>query len=370
MITGCQSVFITWLNSSHMLDTVQHVRDLVAECIALRSYVNFVAFLFGWPEAKAEAQSQEVRLKQLARIRRSTEDAESWSTFSSENDVTLLLAALCEDKEASAQRRTWCKQNPIPILCDDEVLESLARRVKDGPAVVLSKDEIEKHFDFSRAFPFWDWIPVYTRIWFAFGLHWSYPDADLFQSMAFFHDETARAYQGVDSALSDMTSGKDRRADLFRGLPAKKMFACQTVVNACLLVEAFLNGIASVALKKTGARLSEEERSSLGEEKFVNTQDKLVKSVKLISPRNVGLDRDKQPYGAFREIQQSRDSIIHLKSSTVGVYESIGHETASRAADTAIAVIREVCRCLAVKSPEDATFPPWLKNRGSDGLFH
>jgi len=80
------------------------------------------------------------------------------------------------------------------------------------------------------------------------------------------------------------------------------------------------------------------------------------------------LDAGKQPYQDFREIQESRDSIVHLADSKIGAYESIGPAEASRAADVAIAVIREICRCLAA-DPNQVAFPPWLKDRGPDGLF-
>jgi hypothetical protein len=91
-------------------------------------------------------------------------------------------------------------------------------------------------------------------------MHWSYPDADLFRSMAFFHDQAIRASGDVGAALSEMGNGSDRRASLFHGLRMKKLFACQAIVNACLVVEAFLNGLASIALiKKAGAFSRQDE---------------------------------------------------------------------------------------------------------------
>jgi hypothetical protein len=159
----------------------------------------------------------------------------------------------------------------------------------------------------------------------------------------------------------------------------KKIYACQTIVNACLVVEAFVNGLASVALNKLGGSLSKEEKLFLQElrehngtikQRFVRTQDKLVEWVKLMCPRSpkVGLEAGRAPYQDFREIQQLRDSIIHLSSSKAESFESIGHTAASRAADVAIAVIREICRCLAA-DPSCAAYPPWLRDRGPDGLF-
>lgn len=51
-----------------MIAPIDQVRELVVECLSHRMYVNLVAYLFGWPEAQAEARSQEARLSQLRDI--------------------------------------------------------------------------------------------------------------------------------------------------------------------------------------------------------------------------------------------------------------------------------------------------------------
>jgi hypothetical protein len=215
------------------------------------------------------------RLQQMIGLQRGIDDPEWWRNYAAANDIDELVAALKRDRDEAAKNREFWKNKPIPIRCDDATLEALALRVEHGPPVVLTKAEVEKYFDFSPAVHFWEWIPEYTRIWFAFGMHWSYPDADLFRSMAFFHDEAVRASQGIESGLSEMAQGRDRRACLFRGLSMEKLFACQAIVNACLLVEAFLNGLGSVALSGKAGSFSQEQQESLRDTKehHVSTKD-------------------------------------------------------------------------------------------------
>jgi hypothetical protein len=360
-----------------MTDAVDRIRRLVADCITLRKYVNYIAFLFGWPRAIAEARSQEERLEELLVLQQEMSDANRRKSYEAENDLDALVMELEHEKEQAAKSRDFWRANPIPIRCDDATLESLALRVRRGPPVILTKPQIEEVFDFSGAVHFWDWIPEYVRIWFQFGMIWSYPDVDLFRAMAFFHDEALRASRGVATALSEMSGGTDRRATLFRGLSLKKMYACQSIVNACLLVEAFLNGLASVALSRKDASLSTKERLYLSEkqekdgavrQKFISTQDKLAEWVRILSSRNEGLDRERNPYQDFNRILELRHSIVHLERSKIGIYESIGQEKASVAATAAIEVIREICRCLA-KDSEKPAFPGWLKSYGADGFF-
>jgi hypothetical protein len=288
-----------------------------------------------------------------------------------------IIRAFEQERKLTAKKKEEWRQPPFPVRCDDATLEALALRVEHGPPVLLTKAEVETYFDFSRFFVFWEWVPEYTKFLFAFGIHWSYPDADLFRSMAYFHDEALRAFQGVESALSEMAEGRDHRARLFHGLPMKKLFACQAIVNACLLVEAFLNGLASVALSKEAASFSKQEALFLRElkekdgverQRLVSTQDKLADWVKLISPREVGLDRGRNPFQDFEKVLELRHAIVHLSTSKVATYESLGHDEATRAADSAIAVVREICRCLAV-DPARPSYPGWLKDRGPDGFF-
>ena len=360
-----------------MVVSVHEIRALVTECLALRKYVNCVHRLFGWSQAETEARAQQPRVTQLLGLERGINDPERWQSYAAANDIDELVAALKQDRHEAAKNREFWKSKPIPIRCDDATLETLALRVEHGPPVILTKAEIETHFDFSSAVHFWEWIPEYTTIWFAFGMHLSYPDADLFRSMAFFHNEAVRASQGVESALSEMAQGRDRRASLFSGLRMKKLFACQAIVNACLLVEAFLNGLASVALSKNAGSLSRQEELFLREvqrkggvekQRFVSTQDKLAEWVKLISPRKVGLDRGRSPFQDFDKALELRHAIVHLAASKVNTYESLDHKEATRTTDAAVAVIREICRCLAV-DPARPSYPGWLKDRGPDGFF-
>jgi hypothetical protein len=346
-----------------MAVSVDRIHALKADCLELWKYINCIHRLFGSP-AEAEAQAQTLRMQQLkGQIEqlRYSRDPEA---------RTKLIRAFEQEREIAANKKEEWKRGPFPVLCDDATLEALALRVEHGPPVLLSKGEIEKHFDLSRAIHFWQWLPEYTRVLFAFGMYWSCPDADFFRSMAFFHDEAVRASQGVETALSEMANGRDRVANLFRGLSMKKLFACQAIVNACLLVEAFLNGLASVALSRKAGSFSPEEESSLQDTKHhpVSTQCKMAEWVKLMSPRKVGLEKGRNPYQDFNKILDLRHAIVHLGTSKIETYESLGHEEATLAADAAVAVIREICRCLAVDATRPG-YPGWLKERGPDGFF-
>lgn len=353
-----------------MADSVDRLHALQAECVQLWKHMNCIHRLFGSP-AELDAQAQALRMEQLkTRIERLRESRDPEAPAK-------IVRAFEQEREIASKKKDEWRQPPFPVRCDDATLEALALRVEHGPPVFLTKAEVEMYFDFSRFFVFWEWIPEYTKFWFAFGIHWSYPDADLFRSMELFHDEAVRAFKGVESALSEMAQGQDHRARLFRGLPMKKMFACQAIVNACLVVEAFLNGLASVALSRRSASFSRQEELFLREsqekggverQKFVSTQDKMAEWVKLISPRKIGLDRGRSPFQDFEKVLDLRHAIVHLAGSKIETYESLGHEEATHAVDAAVAVIREICRCLAV-DPAQPSYPGWLKHRGADGLF-
>lgn len=357
----------------------RRVRDLVEQCLAGRLYVNYIAYLFGWKEAENEGRVQKEELEFLVGLQATLDDTEQSAALEDSGSLSDLVARLNEDLAKADASRDWWRQNPVPVICDDETLKSLAIRVRNGPPVILSKAEIESHFDMSHAVRFWDWMPTYTKVWFAFGLHWSLPDANVFESMAYFHDETLMESQHTQSVLGDMGNSQDRRSDLFASLPRKKMFACQTLINACLCVESFINGLASVARTKLASELSDDELLFLSEQRmkngmlkqrFVSTQDKLVDWVKLMSPQTpkVGLEKGKSPLQDFREIQRLRDSIVHLSDTKADEYDSIGEDDASRAVDVTISVIREICTCIA-SDPKHVAYPPWLKDRGSHGFF-
>ena len=356
-----------------MASTIDRIHALNAECVELWKYINCLHRIFGsYVEADARDQDQrkkqlEIRVKQLQ--------------VSQERDADIqIINAFEQEKTIAIKTKELWRQGPFPILCDEATLEKLALRVQHGPPVILTKPEIETYFDFSKAILFWEWIPDYTTIWFAFGMHWAYPDADLFGTMTYFHDKSAHAIQDVQSTLLEMISGRDARANLFQSQQMKKLYTCQTIVNACLLVEAFMNGLASVALKRKAESFSKHDQLDLQEQKeekgiikqkFVRIEDKMVEWLKLISPRKIGLNRGEAPYQDFKKILKLRHAIVHLSAAKVETYESLGHIEATQAADATVTVtvIREICMCLAV-DPAQPQYPGWLKDRGPDGLFN
>ena len=81
------------------------------------------------------------------------------------------------------------RNEPFKVKCSDKKLLQVALRIKDEGYVKFDKKELEKILDFSNYFEFWDKVPNYTTITFGGGVLISSPEADLFQSMCWFHDQ-------------------------------------------------------------------------------------------------------------------------------------------------------------------------------------
>ena len=282
--------------------------------------------------------------------------------------------------QAEERKALWKKgvYAPMKVRCPDDEVYRMANQIKADGFVELTKRELEERFDLSRAVRGWAQIPGYTRINLHGGLGFVSPEAELFRSMCWLNNETLRTGRDMDDRRRAVASG-DADVDAYESsFDVHRTMCRQTVVSAFLVVEAYLNGLASAFLANRGDRLSEKERLWLQErarkpsgveyQRFVKTDEKLHGWIKLMSPRDETFDKGRDPFQGFIRIKKYRDALVHMAEEKVLRFWSVDAETAGDAADTASRIIEHISRCLA-PDPDRAEYPFWFVPRQADGTF-
>ncbi len=76
-----------------------------------------------------EGRAQQDSIEKLVGLRDALQKGEY---FGSATDMGLMAESLRENLADAEASRTWWRQNPVPVLCDDHTLQSLASQVKAG----------------------------------------------------------------------------------------------------------------------------------------------------------------------------------------------------------------------------------------------
>lgn len=275
--------------------------------------------------------------------------------------------------------KTLWQSGPVKILCSDDKLLDIALRVRERGFVTLSKGELEEFLDFSAAVDFWDRIPNYTVYRLGGGIAVSSPELDLFESMCWFYDEALRTHRELLEYREQLESPQVD-ASVYHMKSREHFIMCrQTLVSAFLLVEAFINSVAHASLSDPNANFTEDQRLYLSEktkdkngherQKFVPIENKLYEWVKIIGPTGKTFNKGSNPFQEFKRIKQYRDAIVHMSASKVEHFRSIDFDVASKAAHTALEMIKKISKFTAPE-PHNVEYPFWLREPDDDGMFH
>lgn len=269
----------------------------------------------------------------------------------------------------------------VGVRCSDEQLKNFALTIRHNGQIRLPKAEAEKHFDFTHLIPFWSQLPDYVEVVLGAGIGLSSPEFDLFQSMSWIYDEAVQLHSDLllKKKRIEAEDFELKEAHEFQELSARLILLCrQVVLNAYLVIEAFINGLAHVFCSFADADLTQHQRLYLRElgidntgrerRRLISTEEKLVEWVKIMSPSGKTFDRGKEPFQSFRTLRQYRDSLVHFGKTKVGRLNEINFPAAKHAVETTLSIIDSVCGFVA-KEGQPATLPFWLKRPGQDGLF-
>lgn len=362
--------------------SIKKIIRIIDECLLVQGYVRAFCDLFGiWPE-RTPAQFELI----ATLLERKTYYEGAFRTAKKLkkkiilpdgrhviNEFTKILHQLKQDKNR------W-KNEAVKVLCSDEVLIEMAEEYRQKQSFVrFKKEEIEKYFDFSIAVPFWNQIPDYTLIMLGGGLSVSSPEYDLFNSMCWLHDEAVKTHKEF---LERKKRIDDKSFDLdsFLRLHTIHGHLCvQTTISAFLVLEAHLNGLSHLYLKKSPSDLTEEQRLYLNEKikdkngkvrrKFVPIQEKLHRWIEILSPHNQTFDKGGRLFQDFMQLKAYRDSIVHFSETKMDDYFSIDFETAKHSVRTVIAIVEKIDEMTAPSSAH-AHKTWWLKDLEDDGLFN
>jgi hypothetical protein len=153
----------------------------------------------------------------------------------------------------------------------------------------------------------------------------------------------------------------------------------QTLINAFLLVEAFINSIAEASLTDKTKNFTEEQKMYLKEQvkdkngkvrqKYVPIEDKLYEWTKIVSPTGTTFNKGSNPFQNFMKIKEYRDAIVHLAALKVKSFRAIDFKVASKAALVSLEIIKLISEYTAPDS-NNIEYPFWFAEPHDDGLFH
>lgn len=225
---------------------------------------------------------------------------------------------------------------------------------------------------------FWNKIPGYTLVQLGSGITVSSPEFELFESMCWCHDEAFRTKKELDEFKKKKDWSKDSISSYRQLLGLHAMHCRQTVINAFLLIESFVNGVVHVSLSLPNKTLTHEQRLYLTErvkdkigvekQKFVSIENKLHEWIKIISPNNSTFDKGSRVFQEFMKIKEYRDAIVHLSASKVSNFRTIDFNVASNSVRTVIEMIKRISEFIAADS-HNVEYPFWLKSSDPDGMF-
>jgi hypothetical protein len=293
------------------------------------------------------------------------------------------LPALAENRKAfdkiisttAKDALIWRSHEIFSGIKNPHGLNTLARKIEDSGSAILRKTEVRKFFNLSRIVPGWDKAPPYTLVILRGGLSISSPEHDLLLSACLSYNTATSVREKNRHSLPEADFADVEGAIDMNSL---HFISCRQVILDCyLLIEAYMNGLASEFLESHGNSLSLEEQLYLkerrlrkGEEapKFVSTGEKLIKWTKMISPRKETFSKDSEPFLGFMRIKEFRDSIVHLSESKVNSYRDIDYSTAVDAMKTTLKLIEYICQCIS-PNPDSVTLPFWMRELNLNGFF-
>lgn len=363
---------------------VKKILQLIKEAIRNVDYANSICWVFGFTSHDIPKQTalflklleyHEEYEQLLVQIRAAQKRGRSLHVLNLEDNVTKFEQIV---EHTRITKDIW-KNGPIKTLCSDMKLLSIALEVKEKGYVHLNKTEIEKIFDFSRVVSFWNRIPAYTTFLLGGGIAVSSPEFDLFQAMGWAYNKAVKTSREV-SAYREQIGKADIDIAAYGEKAGLHSLMCrQTLINAFLLVEAFINSIAEASLTDETRNFTQEQRMYLKEQvkdwngrvrqKFVPIEDKLYEWTKIVSPAGRTFNRGSNPFQDFVKIKEYRDAIVHLAGPKVKSFRAIDFKVASKAALVALEVIKLISEYTAPDS-NNIEYPFWFGEPHADGLFH
>jgi len=367
--------------------SVKKILQLIEALIINVDYTNCVYWILGISSNDTPAQTSFFRylLEQREEYRRlylQIRDAQkkgrSFLVLNVEDRVTMFEQLL----DISYRTKNMWKNDPVKILCSDSKLRDLAIQVKEKGLVELSKIEIEKYFDFSKIVSFWNRIPSYTSFIVGGGIRFSSPEFDLFEAMCWSFNEMVRTNHEM-LALRSQVEKTDSDMSVFYVYGyklSKQLIMCrQTVINAFLLVEAFINSVADSSLADPTRNYTNEQKLHLRErakdkndnerQKFVPIEIKLCEWTKIISHTGKTFNKGDKLFQEFMKVKEYRDAIVHLSATKIKKYYLIDFEIAHKAVQLALEMVKKISEYTAPDS-NNIEYPFWLAEPQSDGLFH
>ena len=175
----------------------------------------------------------------------------------------------------------------------------MALEIREQGSIHLTKREIDERFDFSRIVSSWEHVPHYIKVSLGMGIRMASPEFDAFEAMCWFHDEAVRSHEEVVRERNRLGGEEIDGSAYFAALGKHGIARREAVINACLVVEAYMNGLASAFLEKRRESLDEatvlylsemvKDRNGTPRRQYVGLAEKLYEWVKNHEPasRNV-----------------------------------------------------------------------------------
>jgi hypothetical protein len=355
-------------------DARQAIR-LIDECLASMEFVNAAMFLFGLA-ATSTGERQELA-KRLLKMRTDLEQVLIGRGILVRSEE--VIRGLREAAKIQTSDKVLWRTEGLPIVCSDKKLITLAEKVlKEGAPAIFRKPDVSQYFDFSAVLPAWEFIPDYTLFVIGGGIAFSSPELDLFQSMCWFHDQAVRLSREFETLKPEIGTNGFNEDHYFEVHRLGHMMCVQTVINAFLVIEAYVNSLASSFVERADTSISDEQRLYLREKRRdkngaivrrnVSTEDKLHDWIKIISPRGDTFMKGVNPFQGFIALKELRDSVVHLSERKMQSYGRVNFGTAKDAAQTVISLVEHIGQYIA-SDPKLPAVTWWLEKPQKDGLF-
>lgn len=366
------------------MSQIDRIIEILDEILGYLEYLQSLYFLFDIESENINSQ-RELAQKMI-------EERQKYLNILQEERISKRKALILNEIEViekftkisnilKLEREKW-KNGNIKIVCSDSKLIELVHKIqKDGVALELKKQDISSYFDFSKIFSRWNDIPNYTIFVVGEGIAISSPEQDFFRYMTWFYDESLRLHNEKQTQIQlfKNNSSQFNQDYFFKITTNYKMMCVQTVINAFLLLEAFLNSLSYSYIEKYGEQIDEDRKLLLLEQtkdktgkyrqKYVSIENKLIEWVKIISPRGISFDRGEKIFQKFIKMKNIRDALVHLSGEKVPTYISVDFDTVQEVVETLIDIINQISIYIG-DNPEKAHLPWWLQKIQDDGFFN
>jgi hypothetical protein len=361
---------------------VKKILDLIKEALKNVDYTNSICWIFGITDIP----------EQTALFSKLLQYHEEYQKLSQKMKYAQKRGLLCislnlEDnvkkfeqivEQTRIKKDIW-KNGPVRVLCSETKLLHIALEVKEKGHVHLNKAGIDSIFDFSRVVSFWNRIPTYTTFLLGGGLAVSSPEFELFAAMGWAYNEAVKTSQEM-TILKEQLGKPDENITAYGDTVGVHSMMCrQALINAFLLIEAFINSITEASLRDESNKFTAEQRLYLQEQtkdrngqirqRFVPIEDKLYEWTRILSPTGATFNKGSNPFQNFMRIKEYRDSIVHLAAPKVKSFRSIDFKVASKAVLVALEMIKLISEYTAPDS-NNIEYPFWYGDPHADGFFH